>query len=228
MRRVVFYSWQSDLPNATNRGLIQSALETAARAIAGDDTVDVEPVIDRDTEGVAGSPDIASTIFAKIDAADIVVADVSIISDPSTRRRTPNPNVLIEVGFALKTLSFERVVLVFNSAFGAIESLPFDLRMRRLVVYNSAADEKDRATARGDLARKLEAALRSALPLIPSLNDATAPWPAIEGVENQRANRRIPVRSELAEIIKVLDEIQPRKFRDGGIAAELLQAIPQT
>ena len=81
MRRVVFYSWQSDLPNATNRGLIQSALEVAKRVvIAGDDTVDVEPVIDRDTEGVAGSPDIASTIFGKIDASDIVVADVSIVS----------------------------------------------------------------------------------------------------------------------------------------------------
>lgn len=135
MRRVVFYSWQSDLPNATNRGLIQSALEVAAEAIAGDETVAVEPVIDRDTEGVAGSPDIASTIFAKVDASDIVVADVSIVSDTNAGRQTPNPNVLIEVGFALKSLNFERVILVFNSAFGTIESLPFDLRMRRLVVY---------------------------------------------------------------------------------------------
>ncbi|HEY1376485.1 MAG TPA: hypothetical protein VGF55_06805 [Gemmataceae bacterium] len=29
----VFYSWQSDLPNATNRGFIQDALERAARDI---------------------------------------------------------------------------------------------------------------------------------------------------------------------------------------------------
>jgi hypothetical protein len=35
--------------------------ESAAAAIAGDDTVVVEPIIDRDTEGVAGSPDIAAT-----------------------------------------------------------------------------------------------------------------------------------------------------------------------
>ena len=122
MRRVVFYSWQSDLPNATNRGLIQSALEVAAAAIAGDDTVDVEPVIDRDTEGVAGSPDIASTIFGKIDASDIVVADVSIVSDSSAKRHAPNPNVLIEVGFALKSHNFERVILVFNGAFGTLKA----------------------------------------------------------------------------------------------------------
>jgi len=61
IHRVVFYSWQSDLPNATNRSFIQEALETVAKAIKADDTVDVEPVIDRDTQGVAGAPDIAKT-----------------------------------------------------------------------------------------------------------------------------------------------------------------------
>jgi hypothetical protein len=228
MRRVVFYSWQSDLPNSTNRGLIQSALEIAAEAIAGDDKVAVEPVIDRDTEGVAGSPEIASTIFAKIDTSDIVVADVSIVSDSSAKRQAPNPNVMIEVGFALKALNFERVVLVFNSAFGTIESLPFDLRMRRLVVYNAELEEKDRATARKDLARKLEAALRSALSKVPTSSGDAAPPPAIEAIENQRPNRLLPVRTELANILKQLDEFQPKKIRDGGTAEELLQAIPQT
>jgi hypothetical protein len=228
MRRVVFYSWQSDLPNSTNRGLIQSALEIAAEAIAGDDSVAVEPVVDRDTEGIAGSPDIASTIFGKIDVSDIVVADISIVSDSSAKRQTPNPNVIIEVGFALKALNFERGILVFNSAFGTIESLPFDLRMRRLDIYNAAPEEKDRATARAELARKLEKALRSALPLVPTLDSAAASVPAVEGIENQRPNRRIGVRAELADILKQLDELQPRKMRDGGAPDELFQAIPQT
>lgn len=228
MRRVVFYSWQSDLPNATNRGLIQSALEIAAEAIAGDDTVAVEPVVDRDTEGVAGSPDIASTIFAKIDAADIVVADVSIISERGATRQTPNPNVMIEVGYALKALKFERVILVFNGAFGNIDSLPFDLRMRRLVVYNSATHEKDRSTPKKELASKLEAALRSALPLVPSSEISSPLIPAIEAVENQRPNRRISVRAELADILKGLDNVQPKKTSDGGTAEDLLQAISKT
>jgi len=228
MRRVVFYSWQSDLPNATNRGLIQSALEMAAEAIAGDDTLAVEPVIDRDTEGVPGSPDIASTIFGKIDAADIVVADVSIISDSAAKRHAPNPNVMIEVGYAFKTLSFERIVLVFNSAFGKIENLPFDLRMRRLVIYSAKLEEKDRATARADLSRKFENALRSALPLIPSLESPAALSPAIEGIENQRANRRIAIRAELSDILRQIDGLQPKKLRDGGTADDLLRTIPLT
>lgn len=35
----VFYSWQSDLPNSTTRGLIQSSIEAAVRNMR--DTVEV-------------------------------------------------------------------------------------------------------------------------------------------------------------------------------------------
>src|SRR6266446_2290788 len=59
----VFYSWQSDLPNATNRGFIEKALEEAAKSIRAEGSISVDPVIDRDTAGVPGSPDIASTIL---------------------------------------------------------------------------------------------------------------------------------------------------------------------
>src|SRR5262249_53309114 len=134
MKQIVFYSWQSDLPNATNRGLIQTALENAAATIKADDSVEVEPVVDRDTQGVPGSPDIASTIFSKITAADVFVADVSVVLR-TEQRSTPNPNVLIELGYAFKSLGHEKVILVFNRAFGRIEELPFDLRMRRVLAY---------------------------------------------------------------------------------------------
>jgi hypothetical protein len=42
------------------------------------------------------------------------------------RRRTPNPNVLVELGYALKALGDERVIVVVNTAFGKEELLPFD------------------------------------------------------------------------------------------------------
>lgn len=231
MRRVVFYSWQSDLPNPTNRGLVQSALEIAAKAIAGDDTLDVEPVIDRDTEGVAGSPDIASTILKKIDAADILVADVSIVSEKSAERPAPNPNVMIEVGYALKSLSFERVILVFNTAFGEIESLPFDLRMRRLVLYSSAVNESDRATPRAELARRLEGALRSALMLVPTSEALATESLAVEAIESQRPNRRITIRNDLAKILQDFDNLDPPKVSKGAqcvMGDGLIEAIEKT
>ena len=107
----VFYSWQSDLPNNTNRGFIQKALEEAAKEISNDVTTELEPVIDRDTSGVAGSPDIRQTILAKIESCDAFLADISIVGVTSSRPMC-NPNVLIELGYALKCLGDDRVVLV--------------------------------------------------------------------------------------------------------------------
>jgi hypothetical protein len=124
MKQVIFYSWQSDLPNSTNRGFILEALESAAAAIAADASVEIEPVVDRDTQGVPGSPDIASIFFSKITSADAFVADVSIIAR-AEGRATPNPNVLIELGYALKAIGHGNLILVFNRAFGRIEELPF-------------------------------------------------------------------------------------------------------
>jgi hypothetical protein len=76
---LVFYSWASDHPNGTNRSLIEKALQHAAKAVRADESIQIEPVIDRDTQGVPGSPDIASTILAKIDQAQIFVCTVNLL-----------------------------------------------------------------------------------------------------------------------------------------------------
>jgi hypothetical protein len=225
MKQIVFYSWQSDLPNACNRGFIQSALENAAAAIKADDTVEIEPVVDRDTQGVPGAPDIASTIFAKITAADVFVADVSIIGR-ADKRATPNPNVLIELGYALKALGHGRVILVFNRAFGKIEELPFDLKMRRVLAYEMPAENKERAPERKALESQLDAAIRAALGTIrqqlpPSI-------PAISAIETQQPNRIIVLRRNLDEIFKKLDQLQPKKHSEGGTADELIGALDLT
>src|SRR5579885_897526 len=171
MRRVVFYSWQSDLPNATNRGFIQRALEGAARSIGSDQSIDIEPVIDRDTAGVPGSPDITGTIFDKIDRTDAFVCDVSITNSGASGRLTANPNVLVELGYAMKALGPGRIIMVLNRAFGPPEQLPFDLRLRRVVCYDMPDASNDRATER----KKLEGVLAEALRTI--LSDVDTPLP---------------------------------------------------
>ncbi len=162
MRATVFYSWQSDLPSNTNRSFIQRALELAVKAITKDDSIEVEPVIDRDTVGVPGSPDIPGTIFEKIDRADIFVADVSIVAqsvhDP--KKKSPNPNVLVELGYAMKSLGPDRVVMVLNTFYGDPEQLPFDLSRRRAVSYRVTGDEnEDRSNERKKLAAVLQTAI---------------------------------------------------------------------
>src|SRR5947207_1690832 len=105
----VFYSWQSWTDSAANRNFIQDCLERAIKDIRKDESLTLDPVIDRDTQGVPGSADIANTIFEKIDAADVFVADVSFVHPHEVERRTPNPNVLIELGHARAKLGEERV-----------------------------------------------------------------------------------------------------------------------
>lgn len=76
----IFYSWQSDLPGSDTRNIIQDSIKDAVRLLR--DTVDIEA--DRDTKGKFGSPDIAQTIFSKIDDCDIFVADVSAVCQYET------------------------------------------------------------------------------------------------------------------------------------------------
>ena len=160
MPSIIFYSWQSDLPNSINRGLIQKALEWAARDIRSNDSITVEPVIDRDTAEVPGSPDIAATILEKIDKCDVFVCDVSIINPNATTRLTPNPNVLIELGYVLKRLGWSRIIMVLNSEFGGVETLPFDLRMKRVLTYRASEKDQDRTSTRKELQNRLSFALK--------------------------------------------------------------------
>lgn len=158
----VFYSWQRDLPSATNRGLIQTALERATKSIRNDDSVEIEPVVDRDTVGIPGAPDIAETIFAKIERSQVFVCDVSIINKGAARP-TPNPNVLIELGYARKVLGVSNIIMVMNTAFGEPELLPFDLRPKRVVTYCTPETAEEHTSERRKLEAILEEGLRTIL-----------------------------------------------------------------
>jgi hypothetical protein len=157
----VFYSWQSDLPNSTNRGFIEDCLERVIKEIKADGQIRVEPCLDRDTLNVPGSPDISATIFDKIESAALFICDVSIINNGTEGRLTPNPNVLIELGYAVKTLGWNRVVCVFNSITGEVEDLPFDLRQRRVRTY-SLEEKQEKSEPRKWLMRSLKADLQAA------------------------------------------------------------------
>lgn len=159
---IIFYSWQSDLPNKTNRGLIEEALEMAVKRIRQDSSIKIIPRLDKDTSGVPGSPNIATTILDKIDNSFLIVSDVSIINSGDKSRPTPNPNVLYELGYAVKSLGMNNIVMVQNTTFGDFQDLPFDLRYRRVLPY-SCNPSGNVSEARKDLTNKLEYAIRLAL-----------------------------------------------------------------
>lgn len=146
MKKNIFYSWQSDLPNNTNRGFIEDCIKLALKEIAVEN-IHLDVAIDRDTQGESGTPDIANSIFNKIDKSSIFIADISFINSNSSNRMCPNPNVLIELGYAAKTIGWNNIICLFNTEFGEIEELPFDLRFRRPLAYkveNKKNKTKDR------------------------------------------------------------------------------------
>ena len=99
MKYTIFYSWQSDLPNNTNRGFIEDVINKSIADFNSNDQYELEVSIDRDTKDVPGSPNITQTLIDKIKKSDAFVADISIVTGnkENGQRLSPNPNVMLEV-----------------------------------------------------------------------------------------------------------------------------------
>ncbi|MBP8252538.1 MAG: hypothetical protein KAX40_09245 [Herpetosiphon sp.] len=235
MEATIFYSWQSDLPGNINRSFIQEALELAVQAISQDDTIKVEPRVDRDTLGVAGSPDIVHTILEKIDKAQVFVCDVSLINSQTEGRKTPNPNVLVELGYAMGKLGLSRIVMVMNTAYGTPDSLPFDLKTKRQTVYTLKTGEQ-KAEVRKMLVRQLTDALKiiftevevelnanTAIPIQQTIREQLK-----EAIDQNKSNRAAIARNYMIWLIEQLSTRAP-DFSNGGQRDELLiEALEQT
>jgi len=195
MEKKIFYSWQSDLPNSTNRGFIQACLEEAIKELKNDQELKLEIALDRDTDGVPGSPDIGQTIFSKIDSAAVFVSDVSIIQIDS-KRPSPNPNVLLELGYAFKNIGSAGVIMVMNINFGKPELLPFDLKQKRIITYN-IQEGTDKSSEKKRLIKVFLEALRTSLVNYEQQNQA-------EGLEED---------SKSTSVIKAIESNAPNKDR---------------
>jgi hypothetical protein len=162
----IFWSWQSDYSESTCRHFIRDALVEAIAQIAHSSIADAErPELDHDTKGERGMVDIAVTILNKIAGAAILVADLTPIGQ-SANKWLPNPNVMIELGWAMRRPGWERVIGVLNTASGAkVEDLPFDIRQRRVIAYElfESVDKDARKKVRTDLVKVLKGAITANL-----------------------------------------------------------------
>lgn len=184
----IFWSWQSDTHQPSNRYFVRDVLGNLAKTLNGvDDTaeesdrpVDTEEderaetddafvSVDHDTKGLGGSPRIAERILEKIAAAAVFVADVTPVAKVPGGKLVPNPNVMIELGYALHVLGEERIVLVANRAFGAnLSGLPFDLRHRSAPAFytlNRDTTEERKAEVAAELLSNLRDRIEPGLKL---------------------------------------------------------------
>ncbi|OHE10905.1 MAG: hypothetical protein A2513_01035 [Sulfurimonas sp. RIFOXYD12_FULL_33_39] len=137
MKRTIFYSWQSDLPNNTNWTFIEDSIVLSTKELKKNKPISININVDRATREDTGSPDITESIFSKISNSSVFIADISIVNNSDENiRKTPNPNVLIELGYAARTLGWEKIICIYNTDFGSFDDLPFDLRNRRIMTYS--------------------------------------------------------------------------------------------
>lgn len=161
----IFYSWQSDLPPETNQNAIRNALRKAVKQLKT-----VFPghafVIDEATRETSGAINIAAKIIEKLEAADIVVADITSVTSRRARRACPNPNVSYELGYGVGQVGWDRVILLFNTAHARFpHDLPFDFNQNRTSPYALSVDSPP--IARAALAELLRIAVKAVVDFEP-------------------------------------------------------------
>ena len=178
----IFWSWQSDRDERTNKYFVRDALKDAIKALKISAESIVEPSerepldalhLDHDRKGVPGHPDLAATIFEKIRNAAVVVADVTPVlsikrvdeDGKSYKKGVMNSNVAIELGYAMGVLDQLKFLMVVNKHYcrDLDEHLPFDLQHKsRPITFDleEGADSAKIKDERKKLANTLERALK--------------------------------------------------------------------
>jgi hypothetical protein len=136
----IFYAWQSDLPEQFNHHAIRQALNRAAAQLAEEASATGQTltvIIDDATRAMVGSGHIPTSIIQKIRSADFFVGDISALNaNETTQRKTPNPNVVYELGYAAAEVGWERILMLINTALGGTaDDMPFDFDRHRASMY---------------------------------------------------------------------------------------------
>lgn len=241
----IFYSWQDTLPGNVTRNFIEEALHEAVKGISADETIKIKPRIDKDTDGVPGMVDIFNTILNKLREAEIVVCDISIINKGAPKT-TPNPNVLIELGYALRGFGethVNNIITVVNTAFGTTKELPFDIMGHRHITYDlpqfdssSITDGKERTrlekernakrvSEKQKLVKGLEEAIRT---ILAASKPPTQLTQVLAAVENAAPNQAVVTRKFMEGLAAELSTLALNFKGEGELDERLIQAIGQS
>lgn len=210
----IFYSWQNDIENKFNRNFIKDCLEHAIKQLNQEFEIEEALRLDHDTKDVAGSPDIVSTILNKIKESDVFIGDITFIAKSQDGKHCPNPNVLIELGYALSRLGDGRVVNIMNSSFGKPDkNLPFDLAHKRWPIVYSL--NEDNYTNKSTAKKELVASIKSALYPYIGKSKLTTP---IFASPDEKVKHRETLRKEFN---REISEIRAKELRSNVIIRDV-------
>lgn len=185
MKLKIFFSWQTTTNAKYNKNFISDCLKDAVKKINQiPDFKRIEIEVTDAVRSESGQVAIADTIIEKIISnSHIFIADLTIVnfdfpdSIPDdykeilrkSQKPTPNPNVMIEYGAALKSLGKNAIISILNVYFSGspkeknnAEIIPFDLRHDRFPTeYNfSSQNEAQKAEIKKMLVNGLINALK--------------------------------------------------------------------
>lgn len=137
----IFYSWQSDDKESSKT--LGLALENTVEEL---NQIGIKIIIQHSTLGEPGMPSIDQAILRKIDACDLFIADVTPVTAYdktlgnrlSVRKEVPNPNVLLELGYAMSALGVEYVIVAAHQGKWIPQNMPFDINHHAIYSFNSS------------------------------------------------------------------------------------------
>lgn len=175
----IFFSWQSDLPQASTTRAIRTALRAAASELEAEHPVNFS--IEEATSNTPGSPYIPWALAEKIRQADIFVSDITTVARIDGGKSMPNANVTFELGTASAHVGWSRIIMFFNDALAPLEELPFDFDRHRISTYAMAeGEEKAKAAALRGLTRDALASIVRVDPKRPR---------ELEGIDPEKVRR---------------------------------------
>lgn len=134
----IFFSWQSDVGKQANKTYIEAKINKAISNLKVRNAA-LNIYLQESTRNETGSPEIVDVIIRKITNCDIFICDVTPIltftNEYETMKCIPNPNVLFELGYAVGSLGWDRIILVWNDQYGNSQYAPFDIRNHRRIHY---------------------------------------------------------------------------------------------
>lgn len=123
----IFFSWQSDIKE--NKSIIRSGINNACNKLKQSNNYQF--LVDEATRNLPGSPNIEESVKTKIEHCDVFVADITPIAQYGNKQ-LPNPNVLIELGYALRCIDVDRIIIVAKASDYQDKDLPFDINHQRI------------------------------------------------------------------------------------------------
>jgi hypothetical protein len=179
----VFFAFQMDTEDTFGKGFIQSAIELA---IAQFKVEGINITLDFGFRGTPGTPLLIDEMLKKSNDSDMVIVDLTYTSAkewlnaeiidedndskwiciPKTDRKpSPNPNVLLETGYAWAKKGTYRTLAVMNEAFGTPDDLPVDLKgFRWGITFNlNETNYACRKEIRKELAKDIFDAIKAAI-----------------------------------------------------------------